>query len=145
MYEWLVFGHVVGAIVWVGAGVTGAVLMMRMAGADLAEKRTILTAMQKVGVVFPIASLLVIGLGVWMVIDAPAIGFGDTWIVVAYAGIGLSGLVQALVDPNLKRLATELEAGDPAAHDRWRLVSRIVPLDAAILLIVVWAMVTKPG
>lgn len=145
MYEWLKFGHVVGAIIWVGAGIAFSFVTLRLADADLPTKKAFAHAAEKVGPLFPLAALLVLGLGIWMVLDTPAIGFGDTWILIGFGGILLSGVVQGLRAPSGKRLNQELEAGDPAAHTTWRSMARLNWVDVALLLIVVWAMVTKPG
>lgn len=145
MEQWLLFGHVLGAILWVGGGITGSVMVLRARPTTSSQKLTVLELMDRVGPIFGIGSALVIGFGVWLVIESPTIGFGDSWLIVAYAAIAASGLVQAVVAPRLKRLRESLENDDPVAHQQWSEVTRIVPLDSAALIVAVWAMTTKPG
>jgi uncharacterized membrane protein len=143
--EWLVFGHVVGATMWVGGAIAGSILVLRGRSSDADDKLATLRIMDRVGPIFPIGATLVLGFGIWMVIDSPTIGFGDTWLIVAYVAIGLSGAVQAVVAPRVERVRELLEAGDGAAHDAWAKLARVVPLDATLLIVAVWAMTTKPG
>ena len=145
MTRWLLFGHVLGATMWVGGAIAGSILVLRGISSDTDDKLATLRLMDRVGPIFPIGAALVLGLGIWMVVDIEGIGFGDPWLIIAYAAIGLSGVVQAIVGPRLERLRTALEAGDDDAHERWARIARIVPLDAALLVVALWAMTTKPG
>jgi uncharacterized membrane protein len=146
MYEWLKLGHIVGAIAWVGAGIMSSFLFVRAKKAPAEDKLALMKALLGTNALFVAASIFVLGFGIWMVIDSPTIGFGDTWIVVAYAGLVLSGALNgALFGPQAKKLQAELEQGDPGANARWGTLSRIAPIDSVILLVIVWAMVTKPG
>jgi uncharacterized membrane protein len=146
LYEWLKFGHVLGAAIWVGAGVYGTVVGFRAVTASRRDRLAVINALESAGALFGISGALVVGLGVWMVIDSPALGFGEPWIVVAYVGLALSGALQgAVMAPQTKLLKAELEADDPAADGRMQRIMRFAWLDPAILIVVIWAMVTKPG
>jgi hypothetical protein len=89
----------------------------------------------------------VLVLGVWMVLDSDAWGFGQTWVWLALVLVAAAVLVGAIV---LSRAALAagraVDAGDDrlaASHlGRW---SWGVALIVALLAVATWDMVFKPG
>jgi len=84
--------------------------------------------------------------GILMVLDADAIDFEQTWIIMGIGGIAISMVLgMGYLASQTKQLVAELTAEDPAAEPRLTAISRVALLDLVILLVVVGAMVTKPG
>ena len=148
-YELLKTIHVLAAVIWVGGGVFGQLLAYRIRKTnDTGRLAALGKDSEWIGThVFLPASLLLLGMGIWMTIDAWA--FEDTWIIIGIAGMLFSVFTGMLfLGPESKRLAVLLE--DPTTQesviaqriDRLLLASRI---ELAVLLLVVVDMVIKPG
>jgi len=154
---WLHFGHVISVIVWLGGGFTLSVLAARArASGDPAAVREFARALLYFGprVLTP-AVVGTLVFGVALVLSSAAWDFGQAWVllglglfVVAFA-IGVGYL--ARIGAELGRLANAGTApatgpGDktPAADllGRWILGYRLV---LAVLAVIVWDMIAKPG
>jgi uncharacterized membrane protein len=146
-FEIYKFLHVTTAIIWVGGGVFGAILTERAKTASPAHRLGIATDMAHVSNrVFAPTAVLTLVFGVLMVIDAEAIEFEQTWIVIGLTAIALSIVIGAgYLGPQSGKLVAELEEGSEAALDRLRRIALAGYADLVILLIAVWAMVAKPG
>jgi uncharacterized membrane protein len=149
LYKWLLFLHIVAAMVWVG----GLVALTAFATHALrsGEREPVARFVGSLRVVGPFAlapaSALVLALGVWMVIDSSAWDFGQTWIWLALAILAAAVLVGA-VFVSRSALAAEraLKAGDHAeAMDQLRRWSWGIRLILLLLLVATWDMVFKPG
>jgi uncharacterized membrane protein len=143
----LLLVHVLGAMVWVGGSIIFLILGARMANAPRDEQVTFNKSMEFVGGrIFGPAAALVLVAGIWLVIEHPAYEFTQTWIVIALGGIALSiAIGLGYFSPQSKALLAELEANDPAAAGRARRIGQVSMFDTLILLVIVWAMVYKPG
>lgn len=139
--------HIVAGMVWVGGSIIFLILGARMAKAPRDEQLTFNKSMEFVGErIFGPAAAVVLGAGIWQVIEHPAYSFSQTWIVLALGGIAVSVAIGlGFFGPQGKALTAELEANDPAAAARARRIGRVSMLDTLILLMIVWAMVYKPG
>jgi len=139
--------HVLGAIVWVGGAVLMIILGFRVAKADLGRRLGYTEDMNFVGGrVFAPASIVTLSAGIWLVIWHPAYDFNQLWIILALGGIAVSiAIGMGFYPPQGNALIAELKAGNPAAEARSARIARVSMVDTAILLIVVWAMVAKPG
>jgi len=146
LFETLKLLHVLAATIWVGGGILQTTYVVRSARADAAHRLGVARDMVFLGSkVFGPASGLALIFGVWMVIDRPAIAFGDPWIVIGFVGFALSSLVGgAFFSPKGKALLAELEAGKPG-DALLKTITRVAFVDQASLLVVVWAMVVRPG
>lgn len=146
LFDTLKFLHVLAAIVWVGGGILQTILVWRVRKADPAHRLGLARDMRAMGdKVFGAATAAVLLFGVWMVIDREAFAFGDTWIIIGLAGLVLSSAIGgAFFAPKGKALVAKLEGGE-AADDLLRAISRVALVDQLLLLVVVWAMVVKPG
>jgi uncharacterized membrane protein len=140
LYEWLMFLHVLAAMVWVGGLV-----------ALLAFGRRTLREGDPGAVARFVGSLRVIGLvlvlGIWMVLDSDAWDFGQTWVWLGLAVLVAAALVGAIF---LSRagLAAEraVQAADTAeALRQLRLWSVGIGVIVALLVVATWDMVFKPG
>ena len=85
MYDWLVFVHVLAAMVWLG-GITvlGAFAVRILREDDPAAVRGFLGALRRIGpLVLAPAPVLLLGFGIWAVLDSDAWDFGQLWIDLA--------------------------------------------------------------
>jgi uncharacterized membrane protein len=149
LYDWLMFLHVLAAMVWVGGLVALAALglnVLRTGDRDAIAR--FVASFRVVGpfVLMP-AAVLVLVLGIWMVIDSAAWSFEQTWIWLALVLLAAAVLVGAVF---LSRAALAAEravsAGDHAQATqqlrRWSWGIRLILL---LLVVATWAMVFKPG
>ena len=149
LYDWLVLGHILAAMVWVGGGV--AVLaqsIMTLRGGDPPAVARFVRSLRVLGpAVLAPATIAVLGFGVWLVLDSASWGFGQTWIVVALALFAAAFLTGAVYQSRAALSAERaVESGDHA--EARRQLTRWVygyALILALLLVIAWDMVFKPG
>jgi uncharacterized membrane protein len=149
-YEVLKFLHVAAVIAWVGGGIGITVLQLRVAAAgDRAGLMSIGRQMETLGKLYysPLAIVTLVT-GVWMVAATP-LDFEEIWIVLGIAGIVVSMAIGlGLISPTGRKLLAESQKPEPnfpaiAGYGQRMRVLGMVNL--TLLMIVVWAMVTKPG
>jgi uncharacterized membrane protein len=150
-YEFLLFAHIAGAVIWVGSATAVQFFAYRALRANDPDRlANVASDIAWLGsrILVPV-SLLTFGLGVWLVLDTDAIGFGDDWIVIGLVLFALSFLTGAgFLGPESGRIARLISlhgAGSPEAGARIRrnlLVSRI---DLVILFLIVFDMAVKPS
>ena len=149
LHEWLVFLHVLSAMVWVGglvALIAFGTYVIRT-GEDVAVARFI-SSLRVVGplVLSPAAGLVLV-LGIWMVVDDDAWSFGQTWIWLSLVLVAAAILVGA-VFLSRTTLAAEraAKAGDQVgARQLLRRWSWGIMLILLLLVVTTWAMFFKPG
>ena len=144
-YEFLLFVHVTGAIVWLG----GAFLFQVYGMVELrsGNAQTMARFAGNAGLIgerlFTPTSLLVVLAGIGLMIDG-AWPWGRLWIVfaiVAFAGSFLVGI--GVLAPTAKRIA----AVGPDTPEGQRLIRRIfavLRVDLLFMFAIVFAMVVKP-
>jgi uncharacterized membrane protein len=151
VYEWLKALHVLMAIVWVGGAMTLQVLAIRtMRSHDPERLRTLAGEVEFVGTrIFTPASLILLLLGIWMVIDEPAWEFTQFWIVAALAMFAFSFVSGVFfLGPQSGKLKQMYETegsnapGAPALISKLFTVSRI---ELVLMVLIVVDMVVKPG
>jgi uncharacterized membrane protein len=149
MYDWLVFVHVLAAMVWLG-GITvlGAFAIRILRAADPAAVGRFLGTLRWVGpLVLAPAPVLVVGFGVWAVADSDAWDFGQLW---AQLGLGLftAAFLVGAAHQSRAAIAAERAAAQGDAATATRYLRRWAWGMAAILALLVaatWVMVFKPG
>jgi uncharacterized membrane protein len=149
LYQWLVFLHVLAAMVWVGglAALTASGTNALRTGEPEAVARFI-GSLRVIGprALAP-ASVLVLVLGVWMVLDSAAWTFGQRWIWLALVLLA-TAVLAGIVVLSRAALAAEraVKAGDHAAAAgqlrRWLWGVALILL---LLVVATWDMVFKPG
>jgi len=146
-FEVFKFLHVTAAIIWVGGAILGAFFTERAKKAEPAHKLGIVGDMEFVSQrMFAPAAMAALLFGVLMVLEADSIDFDQTWIILGIGGIVVSTILGlGYLGPQAKKLAAECAGGDAAAEGRLTAISHVAQLDLFVLLVVVWAMVTKPG
>ncbi len=152
MYDLAKFLHILGAIVWLGAGFTFQVLNARLARAD---DHAGIAAMASQGawfgkVVFSTAAGVTLVAGIVTVLASDgAWGFGEFWVTWGFVGVVLSIVFGAVLsERTAKQLAATVEASGPDAPQVAPLQRRLGmygTIDLLVLVSVVAAMVWKPG
>jgi uncharacterized membrane protein len=150
-YELFNFLHIVGAIAWVGGGIGLTILGRRLVAArDHATLVGINDQGKALGNwLFAPAFVLTLGAGIAMVVDSPLISFGEAWVLIGFGGIVASGAVEGLIGQRAaKQFTSDIQqygAGSPQATASASRLTLGGTLDVLLLLIVVLAMVVKPG
>jgi uncharacterized membrane protein len=149
-YEWLLFFHIAAAIVWLGGGLAIQVLAIRAnRNDDPVRMTTIAHEAEWFGTrIFLPSSLLVLVLGIILTVDGPW-DFGQTWIVLALIGYGLSFVTgAAFLGPESGRIGKLLAAegpDSPAVRARIQRIFLISRIELVLLYLIVLDMVVKPG
>jgi uncharacterized membrane protein len=149
LYDWLLFGHILMAIVWVGGAVTMQLLGTRIQRVGTRQQLVEMT--EHIDFVatrlFIPASLILVILGIWMVSIGPW-SFGQTWVLLGIAMFVYSFLSGSLyIGPQMRKVkalvAREGAESDEVATlaNRIFLASRI---ELVFLILIVADMVLKP-
>jgi uncharacterized membrane protein len=149
LYDWLMFLHIVAAMVWVGGAVLLAALVTRvLRDRDDAAVALFTGSLRVIGpLVLAPAAVAVVGFGVWLVLDSAAWGFGQLWVQLALALFAAAFLIGAAHQSRTAIGAARATArGD---HEearrqlaRWSWGYRLIVL---LLIVATWDMTTKPG
>lgn len=143
---WLKFVHVLAAVAWVGGSILIQVYGIRQARAPREERVRFARDAMVAGNVFAVAGIVVLAVGVWLVLRIDAWDFDQAWISLGFAGVLVGAVLgMAFYGPQAKALISELEAGSPAAAARGRRIAAVSAAETVLLVVVVWAMVFKPG
>jgi uncharacterized membrane protein len=149
LYDWLLLGHIVAAMVWLGGGVVLAVLAVAtLRGGDGQAVARFVGSLRVIGpAALAPATVATVGLGIWLVLDSAAWDFGQTWVQLALALFAAAVVVgagqQARTAINAQR-AIERDDHTEARRQlaRWTWGYGVV---VTLLLVVAWDMVFKPG
>lgn len=145
----LKFLHVFFAIVWVGGGIMLQILLgrARAAGPETMAHFNAMAEWTSSRIFMP-SSFLTAGFGIATV----AVGgydWGAPWIGMGFGGFILSGLIgMAVLGPTARKMKTLIaERGptDPVVAHMGRRLGLFGRVDLVILIVVVFAMVTKLG
>ena len=149
-FEFLLFGHLLAAMVWVGGGVAVQMfyLRARLAGGENLTHfaKTVEWFGSRVSTT---SSLLVLIFGVLLVIEAEFYDFGQFWIVAALAMFAVSFVTGAgFLGPEtgrLGKLMDERPADDPEIASRIGRLVIVSRIELILLILIVLDMVLKPG
>ena len=148
-YDWIMFAHVLAAMIWLG----GAVAVTVLGGAALRSGKTdsvggfIASLRIVLPLIFGPASLATLGFGIWLVLDSDGWDFGQAWII---CGIALLGVAILLGGPVVGRAASDArraadEGDDREAIRHLRRLSWGMRVILLLLVVTTWDMVLKPG
>lgn len=149
--EVLRFIHVVAVIVWLGGAFMMGLLFER---AQRSRNEATVLGLAKLSefvgkAVFNPAGIITLIAGIWLVIELDGVEFSDAWISLGFLGVFLgAGLGMAFYPKALARVQDGIAADGLLSNEtlaglrRLRLVSS---LEWVFLIVVVWAMVFKPG
>ena len=150
LLTWLRFGHILGAIIWIGGGVMLSLIGIRTRHSQNPNNiREFSRTLSYVGlrVLMP-AVIAVLAIGVWMVLAFSVWQFTQLWILLALAAFALAFVIGAVYLSRIALTLDKLTATDFDLEtardllDRWIVGYQIVLL---ILIFAVWDMVFKPG
>ena len=151
LFEGLKLLHVLAAVVWVGGAAASQMFALRtLSASDPTRMAAFAKDAEWVGMrVFMPASLVVLAMGIWMVLDRPEIAFGDTWIILGLGGILFSALVGSLfLGPESGKIGKLIDAegaDNPEVQRRLKRIFLISRIELAVLLLVVVDMVVRTG
>jgi uncharacterized membrane protein len=149
LYDWLLFLHVLAAMIWVGGGVILAVTAARvLRDPEPAAVARFTGNLRTIGpLVLAPATIAVLGLGIGLVVDTDAWDFGQLWVQ-----LGLGLFAAAFLIGAVHQSRTALAAERAAARNddgearrqlrRWSWGYRLIVL---LLVVAAWDMTTKPG
>lgn len=149
LYDSLLFLHIFAAMIWVGGAVLlGALVTGVLRGGEPDAVARFTANLRLIGprVLAP-ATVAVVGLGVWMVLNNAAWDFGQLWVQLALALFAAAVLIgafhQSRAAINADRAAARGEHDEALRHlARWSWGYRLIVL---LLVVAVWDMVFKPG
>lgn len=149
LYDWLVFLHILAGMVWLGGGVVLAAQVTRvLRGRDPGALGGFIADLRLIGpLVLAPATLAVVGLGVWLVLDSAAWGFGQFWVQLALglflAALGIGVAYQSRTAIQAERAFADGDHDRARRHlARWARGYAVIVL---LLVAVTWDMVLKPG
>jgi uncharacterized membrane protein len=147
-YDWLKAVHVFIAVLWVGGGIMINILSFFALRSALPGRRAeFAKEVEWVGTrIFTPASLILLGLGFWMVYD---LNWGyPLWIVIGLVGFGISFVIGAgFLGPQAGRIAKAIEQHGPDSSEAEKLIRRVLSvarIDLLILTVVIFDMAMKP-
>lgn len=150
LYELLLFVHISGAIVWIGAGLLIQIQAARANRVDDHEnlKRILDDVVALGNTIFVPASLTVVVFGVLLVIQSDAWGFDQLWIVLGLIGYAATfGTGIGVLKPRSEKLAEAIarEGFSARVVSQMRELLVIGRIDFVVLGLVVFNMVVKPS
>jgi uncharacterized membrane protein len=149
LYDWLLFGHIVAAMVWLGGGVALAALaVVTLRGGDADAVALFVGALRVIGpAVLAPATLITLGLSIWLVLDSASWDFGQTWVVLALALFAGAVVIGAGHQGRTAIKAQQAVDRDDHAEARRQLIRWAwgYALVVALLVLIAWDMVFKPG
>ena len=149
VYEWLLALHILMAVIWVGGGFAGQILVSRMRTSDPATMVKTALQLEWVGMhVFLPASLVLLLAGIGMVLEGQW-GFTTPWVLIGLIGFGATVVTGAgFLGPQTKKVHAAIEAkgiDDPEVQSLMSRLFVISRIDLVVLLLVVVDMAVKPG
>ena len=149
LYGWLLFLHVLAAMVWVGGGVMLAVVAARvLRDPDPGAVGRFTGSLRVLGpLVLGPATVAVLGLGIGLVVDTEAWDFGQLWVQLGLGLFAAAFLVGAVWPSRSALAATRATAQEDDAEARRQLRRWLAGywLIVTLLVVAVWDMTTKPG
>ena len=148
-YEFLLFGHILFVVAWVGSDICMQILGTRAMAAGSGQSVDFLATVEALGKFFLTpAAILVIVFGV-LLVDEAGYEFSQTWVTLGFVAFGLSLVLGAgFLGPEsgrIAKLAGERGADDPEVMPRIRRILWLSRLELVILIGAIFVMVTKPG
>lgn len=151
LHDWLMFVHILAAIIWVGAVILMNAMSVRAGRSrNVANVLRVERELEWIGprLIGP-AAAVVIGAGIWLVFIEEDLAFSQLWVWLTLVLVAVSmiqnGLFSAPLFKRIVRLADERGLEDQGVR---RLLNRrmwLARLDVPILVAVLWLMVFKPG
>ena len=148
-YHWMLFFHVLAAVVWLGGNATTQVYAIRAMRTDDPQRiATFAKEVEWVGShIFAPSSFVLAALGFGLVADGPW-SMGDAWVSFGLAVWLVSALTGALfLGPEagrINRVVAEKGIESAEAQRRIRRIFTISRVELLLLVLVIFVMVMKP-
>ena len=148
MYKYLLFVHVLMAVVWVGGALTLQVQAIRLQRADdPVEMARFARETEWIGTrVFMPASVLILIVGIFMVLDAWS--FEQFWILMGLGGFAYSFINGAFflgpLAGKTSKLIEERGAEDTEVQTNLGKLFLFSRIELVVLIVVIFAMTVKP-
>lgn len=149
LYEGLIIVHILAAAILIGAPVVIGGMLARLIGSG--DERDIIgftNVADLAGRIFGPTALVLLITGIWGASEGNW-DFGDAWISIGFAAwiaLTIVGVTFHRVNGRRTREVVEQQgAGSAAALVRLRRTLMVLSGEFAVLAVVVWAMVAKPG
>jgi uncharacterized membrane protein len=149
LYDWLLFLHVLAAMVWLGGGIVLSVTAARvLRDPEPGAVARFTASLRVVGpLVLAPATIAVLGLGIGLVVDTDAWDFGQLWVQLGLGLFAGAFLIGAVYQSRTALAAERAAARDDGAEARrqlrrWSWGYRLILL---LLILATWDMTTKPG
>jgi uncharacterized membrane protein len=149
-YNGLKFIHVLAAMIWVGGAVSANIQGTRIKrSGDMVRLTAYGRDTEWLGThVYLPASLTVLLFGILTALKG-SYSFTQEWLIIGIVGIVATSLTGSLyLGPELKRISGLITARGPEDPEVGRRISRLIVIsrvDLVVLLIVIGAMIFKPG
>ena len=139
--------HLLSAMVWVGGSVITQVFGARIGrSGDQAQTLVFARGAAAATRVLSIAGLSTAVWGILLVVEVDFFEFDQAWIVLGFGGVLVGALLGAMFfGPQIRKLIEQLESGDDSANETIKRIVLVSALELVVLVVVVWAMVVKPG
>lgn len=149
-YNTLLFVHILMAIVWIGGGVTMQFLVARTQARGPSAMAGLGKDIDWIGMrVFMPASGILLIAGILMIVMFDAWSWTDPYIVIGLLGFVATFITGSMfLGPTSKKLGQVVEERgpeDPEVMALGKKLTTVSRIDLVVLIIVVWAMVYKPG
>lgn len=146
MRNGLLFLHIIGAAGWLGGGLYAAYTYSTLAKAEPAAAGPALGRLKKVEDRYfgPVSGLVLLS-GIGLVLTSDAFGWGDTFVLIGLGAFLVSGLLNGTLFKNATDRLVEASSTGSGVTEALRFWQRGVVVDVVILLVVIWAMVSKLG
>ncbi|CAN5524615.1 MAG: hypothetical protein ACR2JP_10915 [Acidimicrobiia bacterium] len=148
MRNLLLIIHILSVGVWLGASVTQLVVGPRLTRQSSEVAAAWMTAsMNLARKLYPVAGVLVLLTGIWLVLQSEVYGFADVFVTVGLVAVIVGGVLGGPVfAPAAEKAAKAFGAGDTAAGSAAMVrIARFGLLDVVLLVVAVAAMVMKWG
>jgi uncharacterized membrane protein len=149
LYDWLLFLHVLAAMIWLGGGVMLAVTAARvLRDSDPGTVgRFTATLRSTAPFVLAPATLAVLAVGIGLVVDSDAWDFGQLWVQVGVGLFAAAFVIGAAWQSRTAIASTRAAERGDDAEARRQLRRWLAGYGLIVLLLVVadWDMTTKPG
>lgn len=145
---WLLLIHIVAGAAWFGGGVI--LLLLSSRARQQGQLFAFVQQMEWVGPrIGPPVSIGLVGTGVWMVIRSEGFEFSQAWIIGGLVGFGVLLAIGAGFHGRQYRkinaAAAEHGENSNVVADLIAGSFRAAQIEVALLLVVFWLMVAKPG
>ena len=142
--------HIISVSVWIGGEIMLGILFERaQRSRDEGTLRGLLSQGDFIGkAVFNPAGIITLAAGIWLGIEGDY-DFGEAWISMGFVGIAVGAILGMAFYPRVfKRGLAGIEAGgidDSETRASLKSLRLVSTIELLVLLVVVWAMVFKPG